>query len=384
MYQIGIVGGGIAGTAAAVHLARAGQRVTLFERAPVLGPVGAGILLQPSGQEALATLGLLDAVIAKSEPIAELLAEQVSGRRMIRLPYRAADPAWTGYGVARGLLFTTLLDACRAAGVRIVPDVAIAGYETKQDAAFLLDRDGGRRGPFDFVLGADGSRSALRHAAGLDGGSHEYEFGALWAMGSCAAVSGHLYQVVRGTKVLIGILPLGIGRASLFWGDRKEGIEAIRKGSFAAFRDKVLALAPKAEQIFEEFRSFDQAAFTTYVHVACPRWSAKRLLLIGDAAHAMSPHLGQGANLALADAETFARLLAATDNFSQTCTRFETERRPPVLYLSRLSRFLTPFFQSGSRILGLGRDVALPILTAIPPIRKLMARTLAGKVRGWG
>ena len=95
----------------------------------------------------------------------------------------------------------------------------------------------------------------------------------------------------------------------------------------------------------------------------------------------MSPHLGQGANLALADALTFARHLAETGDFAQTCIRFETERRPPVMYLSRLSYFLTPFFQSGSRILGLGRDVALPILTAIPPVRKLMARTLAGKVR---
>ncbi|MEP7011149.1 MAG: NAD(P)/FAD-dependent oxidoreductase [Acidobacteriota bacterium] len=390
MYQISIVGGGIAGTAAAVHLARAGHRVTLFERAPVLGPVGAGILLQPSGQEALASLGLLDAVIGKSEPIAELLAEQVSGRRMIRLPYRAADPTWTGYGVARGLLFTTLLDACLAAGVEIVTGVAIEKREaapekreTTPDATFLIDRDGNRHGPFDFVLGADGSRSALRRSAGLDGGSREYDFGALWAMGPCTSVTGHLYQVVRGTKVLIGILPLGQGRASLFWGDRKVGIEAIRKGSFSAFRDKVLALAPKAEEIFEEFRSFDQAAFTTYVHVACPRWSAERLLLIGDAAHAMSPHLGQGANLALADAEAFARLLATTGDFSKTCARFEVERRPPALYLSRLSYLLTPFFQSGSSILGLGRDIALPILTAIPPVRKLMARTLAGKVRGF-
>lgn len=381
MYQIGIVGGGIAGTAASVHLARAGHRVTLFDRAPALGPIGAGLLLQPSGQEALAKLGLLEAVISQSEPIAELLAEQVSGRRLIRLPYRAADPGWTGYGVGRGLLFGTLLDACRQAGVGIVPGVAVSGYEANGEGAFLIDREGGRRGPFDFVLGADGSRSALRHAAGLDGGSREYDFGALWAVGSSTAVRGRLYQVVRGTRVLIGILPLGGGRASLFWGDRKEGIEAIRRGSFTAFRDKVLALAPKAEEIFDEFRSFDQAAFTTYVHVACPRWSAERLLLMGDAAHAMSPHLGQGANLALADAESFARHLAETGDFAQTCARFETERRPPVMYLSRLSYFLTPFFQSGSRILGLGRDVALPILTAIPPVRKLMARTLAGKVR---
>lgn len=76
-------------------------------RAPVLGPVGAGLLLQPSGQEVLRDLGLLAAVMTPSEAIAELCAEQVSGRSLIRLPYAAANPAWTGYGVARGLLFST-------------------------------------------------------------------------------------------------------------------------------------------------------------------------------------------------------------------------------------------------------------------------------------
>ncbi len=381
MYQIAVVGGGIAGAAAGVHLARAGHRVTLFERAPRLGPVGAGILLQPSGQDVLRRLGLLDAVVRRSEPIAELRAEQVSGRRLIRLPYAVADPTWTGYGVARGLLFQILLDACRDAGVEFVLGTPIEATRATAEGAYLLPRDAAPLGPFDFVLAADGSRSALRRAAGLDAGSREYDFGAMWAVGPCQAVTGHLYQVVRGTRVLIGILPLGDGRASLFWGDRREGIEAIRKGSFTAFRDQVLALAPKAEEIFGEYRSFEQAAFTTYVHAACQRWSADRLLLIGDAAHAMSPHLGQGANLALADAEVFTRHLTAAGDFSTACARHEAERRPPVTYLSRLSYFLTPFFQSGSRILGLGRDVALPILSSIPPVRKLMSRTLAGKVR---
>ena len=72
MFRIAVVGAGIAGTAAALSLARAGHRVELFERAPVLGPVGAGLLLQPSGQAVLRDLGLLPAVTNRSEPIAEL------------------------------------------------------------------------------------------------------------------------------------------------------------------------------------------------------------------------------------------------------------------------------------------------------------------------
>jgi 2-polyprenyl-6-methoxyphenol hydroxylase-like FAD-dependent oxidoreductase len=383
MFRIGIAGCGIAGTAAGAHLARAGHRVTLFERAPVLGPVGAGLLLQVSGQEALAELGLLQAVTSRSEPLSGLRADQVGGRRLIRLPYAAAEPGWQGYGVARGTLFSALLAACRDAGAEIVPSTPIEVRERTPEGSFLIDPDGTRHGPFDFVLAADGARSILRRSSGLRQTCRPYNFGALWGTGPCAGVRGHLYQVVRGTRILIGILPMGNGRASFFWGDFQDRIDGLRARGFAAWRDEVLALCPLAAEIFDELTSFEQTAFVTYVYVSCPRWHDDSMLLLGDAAHAMSPHLGQGANLALADASSFARALAATGDFAAACRRHEAERRAPVEYLARLSFLLTPFFQSGSRVLGWGRDIALPLLTAVPPVRRQMARTLAGKARGW-
>ena len=383
MFRIGIAGGGIAGTAAATHLARAGHAVTLFERAPVLGPVGAGLLLQVSGQEALAELGLLESIAARSEPLSDLRALQVSGRTLIRLPYAAADPNWHGYGVARGTLFSALLDACREAGAEVVPATPIERRERTPQGAVLLGPHGERHGPFDFVLGTDGARSELRRTSGLPYSCRPYGFGALWAVGPCAGVRGHLYQVVRGTRILVGILPMGEGRASFFWGDFQNQIDTLRARGFAPWREEVLALCPAAAEIFEELKTFEQMAFVTYVRVACPRWHDDSLLLLGDAAHAMSPHLGQGANLALADAASFAKALAATGDFTAACRRHEQVRRPAVDYLSNLSYLLTPFFQSGSRILGWGRDLALPILTSIPPLRRRMAKTLAGMARGW-
>jgi 2-polyprenyl-6-methoxyphenol hydroxylase-like FAD-dependent oxidoreductase len=380
MLRIGVVGAGIAGTAAALYLARAGHRVELFERAPVLGPVGAGLLLQPSGQAVLRDLGLLPAVTNRSEPIAELRAEQVSGRSLIRLPYAAAHPEWTGYGVARGLLFSTLLAACRDAGVSIHTGAPVLRVRSTSQAIELYGPGDESRGSFDFALAADGARSPLRTSSGLAHRSREYGFGALWTIGPCTTVRGYLSQIVRGTTVLVGLLPLGDGRASFFWGDRPEGIEALRRRGFDAFRERVLAIAPNAEEIFTEFEGFDQAAFTTYLHVSAPRWHTGRLLFVGDAAHAMSPHLGQGANLALADAASFARHLAATQDFASAVARFEAERQPQVRPYSQLSWLLTPFFQSGSTLLGWGRDLALPLLVRTPPIRRLMAKTLAGKL----
>ncbi len=385
-FRIGVVGAGIAGTAAALLLTRAGHRVTLLERAARLGPVGAGLLLQPSGQAVLRSLGLLDPVIASSEPIAQLRAVHPSGRTLIRLPYDFGSPESgpvTGYGVARGLLFGTLYDACRQAGVEIVPGTPIERRVRTPEGVSLGTADGRSFGPFDFVLGTDGSRSTLRGLLGEESRVHDYGFAALWAVGPCSAVRGELYQMVRGTTVLIGLLPTGGGRASFFWGCRRGEVEALKARGFEAFRREVLALCPLAEEVFSELRSFEAMTLGSYFHMALRRWHDDGLLLLGDAAHAMSPHLGQGANLALLDVAAFLRLLAETGDFVLAAQRVEAERRSQVRYYAQLSYLLTPFFQSGSRILGWGRNVALPVMTAIPPVRRRMSKTLAGLAEGW-
>jgi 2-polyprenyl-6-methoxyphenol hydroxylase-like FAD-dependent oxidoreductase len=281
--------------------------------------------------------------------------------------FRSEDPhPADGYGVARGLLFGTLFEACEKAGVEIVPNAPVDRKTRGPEGVFLGTARGERFGPFDFVLGADGSRSTLRGLLGEEPRARQYDFAALWAVGPCRAVANELYQVVRGTTILIGLLPMGGGRVSFFWGCRRSEVEALKARGFDAFRSEVSSLCPEAEEVFEEFRSFEQTALGTYFHMALRRWHDGDLLLLGDAAHAMSPHLGQGANLALLDAAAFARHLAETGDFASAASRLEAERRPQVRYYAQLSYLLTPFFQSGSRILGWGRDVALPLMTRIP------------------
>src|ERR1700761_1198005 len=90
LLHVGICGFGVAGGALAVLLARAGHRVTLLERAPAVGPVGAGFLLQPSGQEVLAQLGLLEGVVRRSSRIERLSAFTESGRSLSNLRYAGA------------------------------------------------------------------------------------------------------------------------------------------------------------------------------------------------------------------------------------------------------------------------------------------------------
>ena len=112
--RVGIVGFGIGGGALAVALARDGHEVTAFEQAPSPGPVGAGFLLQPSGQAALASLGLLERVTEEAWPIRAFHAESAPDRTLTLLRYDRRDADTFALGVARGRLFTTLSDAAIA------------------------------------------------------------------------------------------------------------------------------------------------------------------------------------------------------------------------------------------------------------------------------
>lgn len=105
------MGCGVAGPAAATFLRRRGWNVRVFERAPVLGPVGAGLLVQPTGQMVLARLGVLDEVRRRAARVERLLGVTVAGRRVMGLEYHDLAPGLHGLGVTRGALFGALLTA---------------------------------------------------------------------------------------------------------------------------------------------------------------------------------------------------------------------------------------------------------------------------------
>lgn len=386
--RIGICGFGVAGGALAILLGRAGHDVMLLERAPNVGPVGAGFLLQPSGQRVLASMDLLDAVAAKSARIERIEAHTSSGRQLTNLRYGAVTNGGCAYGVHRGVLFETLHEAVIAAGVRIVLGVDVTAVEESTASSTVCDASKRTHGPFDLLIGADGSRSVLRHILNPRARRREYEYGALWGCGRSAWPIDVLHQVAHGTRRLIGLLPLGEGRCTFFWGLRRDELEAVRARGFEAFCAEAAALFPAVAEVLQDLGSFDRLTFAGYLHSLPHRVHSSRMVLAGDAAHAMSPHLGQGANLALLDAECLARHLSALPVESAVAA-YAAERRGQSRYFSLLSRWLSPTFQSDSTFLGWARDVALPVMGAVPPVRRQMELSVAGVKRGvfdrlWG
>jgi len=378
MMRVGIVGCGVAGLASAVMLARRGYRVTLIERAPELGPVGAGLLLQPSGQSALRQMGLLEQVVARAEPIEAVHARTHRRRTLVRLAYQRLDPHLCGYGVHRHDLFQVLHEEACQAGAAFQLGVTITGSRQTREDIHALDEFGKVHGPFDVLIAADGARSRLRTAPELRADVRELSAGACWFSGRSDVVRRRLHQVTRGTRQLIGMLPVGEGRCSLFCTLPPGGREALHGGGLEALKKEIVELCPEAESLVTQIRSPNDLAATRYQLVRLQKWSVGRLVCIGDAAHATTPHLGQGVNLALLDAIAVAAALDEEGDVAaalECATRF---RRRQVMWCWHLSNLLGPVFQNEGWLLGAGRDRVLPCLPHVPWLGRTMVGTMAG------
>ena len=384
--EVGVVGCGVAGQAAATFLADAGHRVTIFERFAEPRPLGAGLLLQPTGLAVLGALGLADQALASGARIGGLEGKTHRGRTVLDLSYADLHPAAHGLGIHRGTLFDLLYGRLQRSPARLVTAAEIAEVERDGARAAVVDKTGGRHGPFDLVVVADGAHSALRARLMPQARAPLYPWGCIWATVPDSAglgAAGLLRQRVRGTAEMMGLLPIGQGLMTLFWSLPVEALAPDKTIDLEAWKRAMLALWPEAAALIEQAAAANAFTRSTYRHVALPRWNDGPVLFIGDAAHGTSPQLGQGANLGLLDAYALSRALAETADLASALALFARRRSSSVRFYRQASHLLTPFFQSRLWPLGLLRDGFMGPACHVPGLRPLMATTLAGLRRGW-
>jgi 2-polyprenyl-6-methoxyphenol hydroxylase-like FAD-dependent oxidoreductase len=364
--RVGIVGAGTGGLAAATFFARAGAQVDVLERAPDPGPVGAGLLLQPTGRAVLRRLGVLERVEASSSPIHRVVGTNLRGRRFMDLAYAEEH----GLGVHRGTLFAALRDAATGAGAVLRPGAEIVDYRD----GVLTDAGGASYGPYDLVVGADGARSTMRRFLDVRARIHEHRWGALWGVFEDpeGLFTGVLDQYFDGASRMAGFLPTGNGAVSLFWSVRLDRIAAVRAAGVDAFRRELFALAPPAASL--EIPSMEALLPASYRQVSLPRWHSGRLVLLGDAAHALSPQLGQGANLALMDAAALAD--------APTLAAFEAARHPQARFYAFGARGLNTVFQSDWDLMAWPRDALMGPVARLPWVRGRALAVLSGRATG--
>ena len=388
--HIAIAGYGSAGQAAALMLSADGHRVEVFERAAAPGPVGAGFLLQPTGLGVLHELGLLPAVRAHGAPVHRLQGENAAGRPVMDMGYADLDPRLHGLGLQRGALFEVLREAWGNQGL-LHTGQPVATVDP--DTGRVHTADGRVHGPFDLVIAADGSASALRAQLGAPALDRPYPWGARW----CLVPAGdwphgaELRQRYRAARRMIGLLPVGtrpgdpVPRLSFFWSlpvaqfdawDTPEG--------FAAFQRELRALWPEAAGVFARLPTQPSGfARASYRDAVLERWHRGRLVAIGDAAHSMSPQLGQGVNMALLDAWALREALRSHGSVAQALAGYERARRAHVGIYHFWSRWLTPLFQSEHDRIAALRDWSFLPLGRLPMGRGHMLRVLSGTQRGW-
>jgi 2-polyprenyl-6-methoxyphenol hydroxylase-like FAD-dependent oxidoreductase len=328
-----IAGAGIAGLAFAAALEHAGVEIPylLLDERPELGSSGGAITLWPNAMVALDEIGAGEDVRRAGHPVGAGTIVSSSGRVLRSLDLTRSSAALGGplVAVRRGDLVEILHSRVAPGSVRL--GVAVRGYRQGHLLQVVTDDD---TIAASALVGADGYRSEVARA--LDPGLAE-RYAGYPAWRGIADLGGLEPVQVWGSHQEFGVVPLGDGAAYWFATVRGPagGVVADEiahlQAAFAGWPDPVLqVLAATAPAAVSRNDVMDRALPR--------RWADGRVVVIGDAAHAMRPHLGQGGCQALIDAAVLARLLRQSDSPAVAFAELESLRRGPARRVVALSK----------------------------------------------
>jgi FAD-dependent urate hydroxylase len=323
-----VAGGGIAGLSAAIALRGRGHEVIVLERALQLEAVGAGITLFANAMSALAELGVSDEIASSGARARTSTIRTSTGRVLTTM---AAELLAGAVAIHRADLQATLAGA--AGGVRLGAEVTDV---TQSPDGVVVALAGGTAERADLLVGADGLRSLVRESVAPS----QLRYGAYtaWRGISSVSVESGLLEESWGVGQRFGLVDIGSGTYWFATGNEREGLsdrpaerlrELLRRfADWHAPIKSVLEATPPAAILRNDVYFLDPL----------PRWSDGRIVLLGDAAHATTPGVGQGAAQAIEDAVVLARELSEHERLDDALVRYEAIRRPRAELALKLSR----------------------------------------------
>jgi 2-polyprenyl-6-methoxyphenol hydroxylase-like FAD-dependent oxidoreductase len=324
-----VVGAGVGGLATAIAMRRRGieaEVVELHDRPPV---VGVGLTLLGPTLRALGTLGLLDDIVARGWGMDELLFCDASGEVFgtVEIP-RLNGPDHPGQvGMLRPVLHEVLADAAQRAGTPVRRGVTVADLEQGPDGVEVRLTDGSRD-VFDLVVGADGIRSAIRAMVFPDAPDPEFRRQAVWRAVLDRPPELTRYHLFYGSSTKAGIDPVSDTKLYVLLVQNvtdatrpdQARLPELLCGLLAEYGSPLAELVPRIQDP-------DAVDYRPLETVLVPRpWYRGRVVLVGDAAHSMTPHLASGAGMAIEDGIVLSDELAVGDAVEAALERF-MERR---------------------------------------------------------
>jgi 2-polyprenyl-6-methoxyphenol hydroxylase-like FAD-dependent oxidoreductase len=375
--DIAIVGYGIAGISSAIHLRRLGHRVHHFERNDTLGDAGAGMALHPAAMAGLKRLGVHEMAMKVGAPIRGFNAATLGGRTIMHFSFPLRDD---GTGQRLGLQRRALIDILRAADdgrERLISGCRIDSVDSNN--GYVIEASGRRHGPFDLIVAADGAQSAVRHGLPqLVRRDRSYAMAALvFMLDDPDQLAGdHVSQIFEGTTHA-AFWPVGatsdraVRRCNIALKVPLVRTEELRRGT--EWRVVVRKLCKQLEPLMQQQLDAAQPLIFAYRDVALRSLHLGRVVFVGDAAHSTSPQIGLGARFALDDAAELADCVREFAVSERALRTFAERRRPAISRYQRLSRWVTPVFQSDSRVMIALRDAVAYRVSRLPILTRLLS-----------
>lgn len=321
-----IAGAGLSGLALAARLAQLGWRVRLHERSNDLRMFGAGIWLWENGLKSLEILGALEAATARARAIKEWRIVDGRGKVLISRPMTNTDRLLLP---PRADLYQALIDRVQELGVEIrTSSVAVAA---RPEGVLVLES--GEECPADLVVAADGAYSRLRESI----------LGTRWMDFGIEAGIRMLIDHREGDPQEV-ITEYWQGPWRLLYNPCTDGqnyiflsapIDDERGRRIPVDRAFWTEKFPDAADLIARFA--EAGRWDRIVNVTCRQWSEGRVAILGDAAHAMPPNLGQAANMAFTNAMALALEVTESSDVAQALVRWEKQQRPLTEHVQRWS-----------------------------------------------
>jgi 2-polyprenyl-6-methoxyphenol hydroxylase-like FAD-dependent oxidoreductase len=352
-----IIGAGIGGITLAAALERHGFSCRLFERAPELAPVGAGILVQTSALLALRTLGLEASVARAGHEVRFGVLKTERGRTLQRtsLAFLGEELGASTVAIHRARLQEVLLAGLGNVQVELAAE--LSSYEADADGVTALFADG-RRERGALLVGADGLRSVVRRTL-LGESALRYAGYTSWR--GVGPITGTLppHEVVEmwGPGARFGYA--GIGHGEAYWFAVSNAVEGEREAdSLAAVSRQFAKWAEPVPELVAH--TPPERVFRTDIHDRVPvaNWSRGRVTLLGDAAHPTTPNLGQGGCMAIEDAVVLAHALARAEALPAALSDYERRR------VEKTSRIVNASYRFG-RLAQLTHPLAILLRNAL-------------------